>query len=76
MRRLSIVLTLAFILVNSMPLSLAKGVPQDEALTLTVYGNGLVNVNYLLESDQMEVQVSTQLFGSDIQNLARAHYKA
>ena len=62
-------MTLVLLLVSSMPLSLVNGESQDEALALTVYGNGLVHVNYILESDQMEVQVTAQLFGSDIQNL-------
>lgn len=69
MRRNCIVLTLVVILAVTMHLNPVNGAPQDDSISLTIYGNGLTKVNYVMDSDPMDVQVFTELVGDNIQNL-------
>jgi hypothetical protein len=43
--------------------------PNSDDLVLTLYGNGLVKVDYRVEANGMDIQIEVNLFGSDIQNL-------
>ena len=69
MGRKGIVLTLVLILVNSMHLIPISATVQEDNLVLTIYGNGLVKVNYAMVANPMDVQVTVNLFGDHIQNL-------
>ncbi len=61
---------LALILMASMlPLVQAQTDITPQALTLTIYSNGVTHVNYYTKSDPTKVRVQTELFGENINNL-------
>jgi len=67
--RLRLLLLVLMLLTIAQPLVQAQTYTTPKSLTLTLYSNGVTQVDYHLESDSSKVRVQTPLFGENLENL-------
>lgn len=68
MRQRKIILVILLLIFATIPLAKAQDVTPI-SLTLTIYGNGITQVDYHLESDPTKVRVQNELFGETLNNV-------